>query len=143
MKDRIVHLNYECINLIEVEVRLDIIMISEDFKTGPGQITLIVEGQDTDKIIEAGQDIILIIEVVMAIAQGVIKGMGNLIIIMVQEEVMEVTITIGIGVGHMRDRLEMEEIVEVQATVDQDLVQGQVQIEIGLDTSSVRNMITS
>ena len=33
----------------------------------------------------------------------------------------------------MRDRPEMEEIAEVQTTVDQDLVQGQVQIEIGLD----------
>ena len=68
--------------------------------------------------------------------------MGSLIIIMVQEEVIQVKITIGIGVGQMRDRPGMEEIVEVQALVDQDLVQGQVQIGIGLDALSVGNMIT-
>ena len=61
---------------------------------------------------------------------------------MVQEEVIQVKITIGIGVGQMRDRPGMEEIVEVQALVDQDLVQGQVQIGIGLDALSVENMIT-
>ena len=68
--------------------------------------------------------------------------MGSLIITMVQEEVIQVKITIGIGVGQMRDRPGMEEIVEVQALVDQDLVQGQVQIGIGLDALSVGNMIT-
>ena len=78
----------------------------------------------------------------MDITQEVIKGMGDLIIIMIQKEVIEVKIRIGIGVGHMRDRLEIEEIAEVQATVDQDLVQRQVQIEIGLDALSVGNMIT-
>ena len=59
-------------------------MVREDFKTGSGQITCIEEGQDVDKIIEAGQDIILIIEVVTGITQKVIKGMGGLIITMVQ-----------------------------------------------------------
>ena len=68
--------------------------------------------------------------------------MGSLIITMVQEEVIQVKITIGIGVGQMRDRPGMEETVEVQALVDQDLVQGQVQIGIGLDALSVGNMIT-
>ena len=68
--------------------------------------------------------------------------MGSWIITMVQEEVIQVKITIGIGVGQMRDRPGMEEIVEVQALVDQDLVQGQVQIGIGLDALSVGNMIT-
>ena len=68
--------------------------------------------------------------------------MGSWIITMVQEEVIQVKITIGIGVGQMRDRPGMEEIVEVQALVDQDLVQGQVQIGIELDALSVGNMIT-
>ena len=68
----------------------------------------IEEGQDMDKIIEAGQGIILIIEVVVGITHEVIKGMGGLIIIMVQEEVIEVKITIGIGVGHVRDRPEVK-----------------------------------
>ena len=52
-------------------------MIREDFKIGLGQITCIEEGQDTDKIIEAGQDIILIIEVVMGLTQEVIKMYGR------------------------------------------------------------------
>ena len=68
--------------------------------------------------------------------------MGSWIITMVQEEVIQVKITIGIGVGQMRDRPGMEEIVEVQALVDQDLVQGQVQIGIELNALSVGNMIT-
>ena len=96
-----------------------------------------------DKIIEAGQYIILIIEVVMGITQEVIKGMGDLIITMVQREIIEVKIMIGIGLGHMRDRTEIEGTAEVQAIVDQDIVQGEVQIEIGLDALSVGNMITS
>ena len=54
MKDRIDHLNCVYINLIKVEVRLDVIMITEDFKTGSGQIMHIEEGQDMDMIIEAG-----------------------------------------------------------------------------------------
>ena len=116
-------------------------MIREDFRTGLGQIMCIEEDQDTDKIIEAGQDIILIIEVVMGKTQEVITGMGGLIIIMVQEEVIEVKITIAI-VDHMRDRPEMEEIAEVQAIVDQYLVQGQAQIVIGVDALSVGNTIT-
>ena len=143
MKDRIGHLNHKYTNLIKVEVRLDIIMIREDFKTGLGQITCIEEGQDTGNIIEAGQDIILIIEIVMGITQEEIKGMVGFITIMVQEEVIEVKITIGIVVGHMRDRPEIEEIADVQAVVDQDLVQGQLQIEIGLDALSLGNTITS
>ena len=46
-------------------------------------------GQDMDKIIEPGQDILLI-EIVMGITKEVIKGMGGLIIKMVQGEVTEV-----------------------------------------------------
>ena len=68
--------------------------------------------------------------------------MRGLIITMVQGEVIEVKITIEIGVGHMRDITEIEETAEVQGIVDQDLVQGQVQIEIGLDALSVGNTIT-
>ena len=69
----------------------------------------IEEVQDTDKIIEAGQDIILMIEVVMGITQEVIKGMGGVIITTIKEEVIEVKIMIRIGVGHMKDRTDIEE----------------------------------
>ena len=37
MRDRIDHSNHEFINPIEVEVRLDVIMIREDIKTDSGQ----------------------------------------------------------------------------------------------------------
>ena len=92
---------------------MDITTVREDFKTGLGQITCIEEGQDTDKIIQAGQDIILIIEEVMGIMLEVIKGFGCLIKTMIEGEVIKVKIIIGIGEGHMRDRLEIEETAEV------------------------------
>ena len=44
---------------------------------------------------------------------------------------------IGIGVGHTKDRVEKEGMEEVLAIVDQGQVQGQVQIKIELDDSSV------
>ena len=96
--------------------------------------------QDIIKIIEVGQDMILVIEVVMGIIQEVIQGMGGIIVVIIEEVVIENKITIEIGVGHKKDRTEMEEAVEVQVIVDQDQVQEQVQIEIGLD-SNVGNMI--
>ena len=49
---------------------------------------------------------------------------------------------IGIGVGHMKDRTEIEGTVESLVIVDQGQFQGQLQIEIGLDVSSVGNVIT-
>ena len=47
---------------------------------------------------------------------------------------------IGIGVGHMKDKTEIEGTVDVLVAVDQSPVQGQLQIEIGLDVSSVGSM---
>ena len=65
MKDIIDNLGHEYISLIEVEVRQDTIMNKEDFRTGLGQTTHTEEDQGMDKITEVGQDIILIIGVVM------------------------------------------------------------------------------
>ena len=65
-----------------------------------------------DKIIEAGQGMILIIEVTMGIIE-VIKGIGDLKITITEGEVIEVKIIIGIGVGHMKDKVEIEGTVEV------------------------------
>ena len=83
--------------------------------------------QDIIKIIEAGQDMIPIIQVVMDIIHEVIKGMGEMTIIITKEVVIEVKVMIGI-VGHMKDRIETEETMEVLIIVGQDQVQGQVQI---------------
>ena len=77
MKDRTDHLSLEYISLIEVEVRLDITMIREHFKTGLDQTTGTKDDQGIDKTIEVCQDMILIIEVAMDIIQEVIKGMGH------------------------------------------------------------------
>ena len=67
MKDRIDNLSGKYISLIEAEVRLDVIMIKEDFRTGLDQTMHIEDDQGMDKIIEVGQDMILIIEVVIDI----------------------------------------------------------------------------
>ena len=75
--------------------------------------------QDIIKIIEVGQDMILVIEVVTGIIQEVIKGMEGIIVVMTEEVVIEIKIMIEIGVGHMKDRIEMEGTVEAQVIVDQ------------------------
>ena len=81
------------------------------------------DGQGMEKTIEVHQDMILNIEVVMAIIQEAIKGMGDRIII-TEGETLEIKIMIGIGVGHTQDKIETEGMAEVLVTVDQDQVQG-------------------
>ena len=77
----------------------------------------------------------------MGIIQEIIQGMEGIIIVIIEEVVIEIKITIEIGLGHMTDRIEMKETVEVQVIVEWDQVQGQVQIEIGLNVLNVGNMI--
>ena len=108
MEDRINHLSHKFINLTEVDVRLDAISFREDIKASLGQTMHTEEIQDTIKIIEIEQDMILEIEVVMGIIQEAIQGMEGIIII--EEVVIEIKITINIGVGHMKDRIEMGEL---------------------------------
>ena len=82
---------------------------------------------------------ILIIEVVMDIIWEVIKGMGDRIIITTEGDNLEIKIMIEIEVGHSKDRIEMEGMVEALVTVDQVQIQGQLQVEIGLDALNVEN----
>ena len=63
-KDKTDSLNHESISPIEVGDRQDIIMNREDFKTGLSQTIHIEEDQGMDKIIDVGQDMILIIGVI-------------------------------------------------------------------------------
>ena len=119
MKDRVNHSNCKSINPIEVEVRTDVITIKEDTKAGLGPTMCTEVIQNIIKIIDAGQDIILIIEVVMDIICEVIKDMGEIIII-TEEVVIEVKVIIGIGVVHTKDRIDTEETIEVLVIVDQD-----------------------
>ena len=67
MKDKTDSLNCEDISPIEVEDRLDALTKIEDFKTGLGQTIHTEEDQGMDKIIEVGQDMILIIWVIKEI----------------------------------------------------------------------------
>ena len=62
--------------------------------------------------------------------------MGDRIIV-TEGETLGTRITIEIGVGHMRDKIETEGMIEALVTVDQDQVQGQLQIGIGLDVLNV------
>ena len=66
--------------------------------------------------------------------------MGDKILI-TEGETLEIKIMI--GVGHMKDRTETEGMIEALITVDQDQVQEQLQIGIGLDASNVGNMTNS
>ena len=116
-------------------------MIREDFKIGLDQIMHIEEDQGMYKTIEVGQGMILIIELAMGIVQEVIRGMGGQIIVVTEGGTLGIKITIGIGVGDMKDRTEIEGTVEALVIVDQGQVQMLLQIEKGLDVSSVGNMI--
>ena len=114
-------------------------MNGEDFRTGLGQTTHTEEDQGMDKITEVGQDMILIIGVVTDIIWEVISDTVDRII-KTEGEILEAKITIGIGVGHMRDKIETEGMTEALVTVDEGQVQGQLQIGIGSDVSSVGSM---
>ena len=65
-------------------------MIREDFKTGSDQIIHTEDDLGMDKIIEVGQGMILIIEVVMGIILEVIKGMGGQIMAITEGKTLEV-----------------------------------------------------
>ena len=67
MKDRIDSLNNEYASPIEVEDRQGISRNREDFRTGLGQMTHTEVDQGMGKITEIGQDMILIIGIVMDI----------------------------------------------------------------------------
>ena len=84
MEDRVSHSNCQFTNPIEVEDRSDVTTIREDTKAGLGQTMSTEDTWDIIKIIEAGQDIIPIKDVVMGITCEAIKGMGY-IIIMIKE----------------------------------------------------------
>ena len=101
-------------------------MIREDFRTGLDQTIHTEDDQGMDKTIEVGQDMTLIIEVVMDIMQEVIKGMGDRIILTTEEETLEIKIIIEKGVGHTKDRIEIEGVVEALVRVDQGQVQRQL-----------------
>ena len=104
MKDRVSNLYHECINLKEVEVRIDV---------GLGQTMYIKVFQDIIKTLEVEQGTVQIIEVLMVKMQGLFKGIGEIIITIIEEVMTGIEVTIGIGVDHMKGRVEIGEIIGV------------------------------
>ena len=97
------------------------------------------EGQGMDKIVEVGQDIILIIDVITEIMWEVTQSMGDKIIIETDSGVtLEITAMKETGVGHIIGKLGT-----IEVSVDQGQVQESLQIEIGLGVSNVESMIIS
>ena len=142
MKDKIRQFKPWVYQSNRVEDRQDVITNREDFRTGLGQTTTGTmyreEGQGMDKIIEVGQDMILIIEVIMEIIWEVTWGIGNKLIMEVDSGVTsEIKAIKEKGVGHMIGKLGT---IEASVTVGQGQVQEGVQIEIGLGVSNVESM---
>ena len=88
-----------------------------------------------DKVIEVGQDMILIIGVIMETILEVIRGMGGKIIIIIEGELLETKVMKERGVGHMIGKTEVitEGIIEASVIVGLGQIQEQVQMEIGLE----------
>ena len=94
-----------------------------------------------DKIIEVGQDMILIIGVTTEAIKEVIRGMGDKIIMITKGETLG-NKTMKIGVGHLIDKTEAvtEGTIEALVIVGLGQLHEQVKIEIGFDVSSAENM---
>ena len=68
--------------------------------------------QHITRTLEVGQGIILITEAVLVTTCEVIRGMGEIMVI-IEGMVIEIKIMTGIGVGHLRDRIEVGQMIEV------------------------------
>ena len=122
MKVKIDSLNHESNSLREVEDKQDVLTNREDFNR-----TNTYRGRPgMDNIIEVGQDMILIIEVIMAIIREVTQDMGDKIIIETDWGVtLEIKVMEEMGVDHMKGKPETitEGTIEVSVTVGQGKVQ--------------------
>ena len=107
MKDRVNHLNHEYINLTEVGDRIKVVIM-----IGLGLIMCIGDVQSIVRTLEIGQGIILITEVVMVTTCKVIRGIGEIMVI-IEGMIIEIKIMTGIGVGHLKGRVEVGKMIEV------------------------------
>ena len=64
-----------------------------------------------DQNFDVGQDIILIVEIIMVIMHEVIRGMQETIVI--KGMIIEINFMIEIGVGHLKDRIGVGDMTEV------------------------------
>ena len=110
--------------------------------TGLGQTIHIEEDQGMGKIIEVGQDMILIERVIPETIWEVIRSMGDKIITKTERGTLGSKAMKEIGVGHMIGTTEAitEGTIEALVIVGLDQVQEQVWIEIGLDVLHAENM---
>ena len=136
------NLNHESISPTKVEDRQDAVMNKGDFRIGLGQTTPKEEDQGMNVIIEEGQDMFLIIEVIMKTIWEVIRGMKEKIITKTEEEILGTKI-MKIWIRHMIGKTEAitEGTIEALVIVSLGQVQEQVQIEIELDVSSAESTI--
>ena len=104
MKGRINYSSCEFIRLIEVEVRLDAIIIRHDMKAGLGQAMCTEDVQDIIKILGVGQDMIPIEEAVIGTIKEVVRDFVGIVIIILEEVFIEIKIMVEIGVHHMKGR---------------------------------------
>ena len=111
------HLNHECINQIEVEVKIVVTI-----EAGLDLITSIEVIWDIIKILGVEQHIVSVTEVVMATMHDAIKGMEEITIM--EEAVTEIKLITEEGVGHLKDRIEVGEMTEEGVTVDRGQVLG-------------------
>ena len=96
--------------------------------------------QHITKTLEVEWEVILITEGTMDITREVVRGTETIIMI-IEGMTIEVKVMVEIGVGHYIDRIEVGEEIEVQVMVGLGQDQGQVQIETGLDVSSVESIL--
>ena len=87
------HLSHTCISLIEVEIRLEVIIIVDL------EIMLIGDTHHTIKTLEVETEITLAIEENMGTTCEVIRGIETITMI-IGETIIEVKVMIEIGVGH-------------------------------------------
>ena len=116
---------------------------TEDFKTGLGQTIHTEEDQGMDKFIEVGQDMILIIGVIMETISEAVRGVGDKITMIIEGELLETKAMEETGVGHMIGKTEVitEGTIEVSVIVGQGQVPlEQVKTQIALDVLSAENM---
>ena len=107
MKSRVNCLNHEYINLTEVGDRIEVVT-----KIGLGLIMHIGVIQHITRISEVGQGIMLITEVVMITTHDIIRGMGEIMVI-IEGMVIKNQIYDRNRIRQLKDRIEVGEIIEV------------------------------
>ena len=106
MKYKVNHLSHEYTNLTEVGDRIGV-----DIKEEVVPIMCMGDAPCMVRTLGVGQDIILIVEVIMVTTHEVIRGIQETIVI--EGMIIETDFMTEIGVGHLKDRIDVGEMTEV------------------------------